>query len=155
MPYPLAAHQAGVGSHKPPVQGTDGPSLVQQAVNTAASGTSLAVTISAPGAGHSLIAIICCKTGATVTGVVGGGVTWVQGPSVNTNGKRVEIWYGHGSTGSGTTITINSSTSIGNSNAANVSEWLGLSNAAPEATGTGTNAGSSAATAGAVMPVST
>lgn len=121
-------------------------SLVQQVVGNNGSGTTLVITIATPGAGNSLIALISAVR--PVTGITGGGVTWVQGPIFS----QTQIWYGHNSSGSGTTITITCSTSLGNTKGANISEWSGLTNAAPQATNTNSNASGSTVTTNSVTP---
>ncbi|HUR55797.1 MAG TPA: SGNH/GDSL hydrolase family protein [Gemmataceae bacterium] len=83
---------------------------VQQVVGKTASGgsTTKNITIAAPGVGASLILRCYRGTGTTISGITGGGVTWAQVAVVedSSNTIGVEVWAGHGSSGSGTTVAV-------------------------------------------------
>jgi hypothetical protein len=59
-----------------------------------------------------------------ITGVSGGGVTWVKGRSGGSH-SVVEIWYGINSSGTGTAITVSYTNATG-SGGVNVSEFSGV-----------------------------
>lgn len=81
--------------------------LVRQATNTASGVASCVVTITAPNAGNALIAFIGYTSSASVTSVSGGGVTWVKAASdTGTTNEGCDIWYGLGSSGVGTSVTV-------------------------------------------------
>lgn len=149
------AGESGVSnelSATPAPPAPSGPTLIQQKTNAAASGATLVVTLdAAPTAGNSLIACIGHSASRTVTGISGGGVTWTQGPHDETN-RGVDIWYGHNSSGSGTAITISLSSGIVSAPSANISEWSGLNNAAPNSTNTNTGASDTVLTSNSVSP---
>ncbi len=134
----------------------------QQAVNHSISTTALTVTTSATGGGDSLIAIISvvAVSGASpaVASVTGGGVTWTQGPTVSFGSGSFpgtfQIWYGHNSSGGSTSVSITSSGSGTLVNQANVSEWVGLYNGAPNATNTNSGTSTTPST-NSVTPLTT
>jgi hypothetical protein len=112
------------------------PQLIQQSANGVSAGLTLDVTLGAsPAPGNSLIAIVSCKGGTSITGITGGGVTWAQAAHIATN-RTSDIWFGHGSSGSGTTVTVTVNSSTTSRILANVSEWSGLKNAGAESTNT-------------------
>lgn len=123
------------------------PALVQQ--KTA---TSTSVTLdAAPTAGNTLILIATGKASNAPTAVSGGGVTWASAVSQTTN-RTVAIWYGHGSTGASSTVTVSYPSGIGNNPLLHISEWSGLANAGPQSTNTGNGTGTAAMTAGSITP---
>lgn len=79
--------------------------LVNQTPAVGQSGVTIPITIPAPTAGNSLFLISGTIGGFTITGVIGGGVTWAQQIQESTVGG-VEIWAGPNSSGSGTTVTV-------------------------------------------------
>lgn len=104
-------------------------------------GTSANVTITTPSAGNSLIAIVNINDSGgspNITGISGGGVTWSASDSILYHSlfsdTKLQIWYGHNSSGSGTTVTVSVTGSVGHLTQVIVSEWSGLGNAAPEST---------------------
>lgn len=101
--------------------------FVRQATNSAATSSSLVVTITAPNAGDALV-LFSTNNNASITAVSGGGVTWVSG-NVGGDGHIItSIWYGLNSSGSGTSITITYADATGNP-AANVSEFSNVATA--------------------------
>jgi hypothetical protein len=104
-----------------------GSSPVQQASGSATSGSSVPITISAPTAGNNLYVMIEIRPfTTTVSSISGGGVTWTKAGSVASSGfPDAEIWQGPNSSGSGTSITINTSGTITAAYAV-CAEWNGL-----------------------------
>lgn len=144
----MSTIQAILESYPAPVTG-NAPALIQQAVGTNS------VTISAPASGNSLIAQIAGGAADSITSITGGGVTWSKALRKAGSSTSAEIWYGHGSSGSGTTITLNRSGRSPGPMCANVSEWSGLNNAAPEATNNNSDVANAIVTTNSVTPSST
>lgn len=116
--------------------------LVRQATGTAASGTSVSVTITAPTAGDMLILTLRSNPlNSTVSAVSGGGCTWSSVIAGATN-RVAAIWKCPNSSGSGTTITITLANATTNS-IANVSEWSGMDSSGTT-DGTSTTSGANA-----------
>lgn len=127
--------------------------FVREASGTAATSTTLAVTITASTAGNFLVAVISNASGATnpVTGVTdSAGNTWslaIAGLLSGSN-TRCEIWY-TANAASATSVTSTRATACNNS--MNVSEWSGLTNTSPvDVTGTSGNASGTPAPGGSV-----
>ncbi|HEX5430315.1 MAG TPA: hypothetical protein VFX17_04570, partial [Patescibacteria group bacterium] len=128
------------------------PAFVQQAKGGNGGGAgSFTITLGqAPAVGNALIAVIGMNTSATsVSSVSGGGVTWTLAKRNSAAGSNAgtEIWYGVGSTGSGTAVTVTMSSSVQVQGMiaefSNVASDLDASNGA---SGTSTTAGSGAVT---------
>jgi hypothetical protein len=130
-------------------------------VGTPASGStggsaanSFSVTVSAPTAGNTLIAVISTRgtTGNLVTSISQTGVTWTRASqATNTAGVTVSIWYAPVAAGAGTAVTINLAASLFAS--AVITEYSGILSGSPvdqtaSASGNSTNAvtGTTAAT---------
>jgi hypothetical protein len=100
---------------------------VQQKTATYSAAASVVVGLSkAPGAGNALV-LFSDNDNVAITGVTGGGVTWVKGSSHGTHSVG-EIWYGLNSTGSGSSVTVNYANATG-SGGVNVSEFSGVATA--------------------------
>jgi hypothetical protein len=98
--------------------------LVQQTTATYSSRSSVVATLgAAPQAGSALV-VCSVNSDVAVTGVSGGGVTWVRGRSGSAH-TVVEIWYGLNSSGAGTAITVTYTNATG-SGGVNVSEFSGI-----------------------------
>ena len=126
--------------------------LVRQATNNQGSGTSLAVTITAPTNGNALVCITGQNSDA-VTGISGGGVTWALLKKANFGFYACEIWYGLNASSGGTTVTITygSSTRAG----AVVAEFSGiLTSGAADASVNQASGTSTTPSPGAVDPAS-
>ncbi len=97
---------------------------VQEASSHTASGggTSKTITISTPGAGNTLVLMLCNNNSSgDMVSVSGGGVTWARQATFGAQ----EIWLGPNSSGSGTTITLTVPNAYERWNA-NVTEWSGM-----------------------------
>ncbi len=108
---------------------------VQEVTAQAGNGLSFSATIATPQTGDSLIAVIgfASPYGATVDSVDGGGVTWAKAPaSTFFSPLDLEVWYGHGSDGSSSTVTINATAILRGRGGVNITEWVGLAQQAPE-----------------------
>ncbi len=80
-------------------------SLVQEASNGDRV-TSIVVTLGAdPGSNGNLVAFVGSQT-FDVSTITGGGVTWTQAVDIGTGNRRINIWYGLNSSGSGTAVTV-------------------------------------------------
>lgn len=94
------------------------------------------IDIVAPQVGSSLVMIISFSSdpGNQVAAISGGGVTWSRGIANFDNavspGLSQEIWYGHNSNGTGTTIIITLTSRSGLAELC-FSEWSGVPNVAP------------------------
>ncbi len=99
--------------------------LVNQAKNRVAGAqTSLTVTITLPTAGNFLVCCFGCQSGTgVISGITGGGVTWVKAQQSATN-LDSEIWYGVNSTGIGTSVVISFASNSGPT--AVVAEFSGI-----------------------------
>ena len=98
--------------------------LVQQRTTTYASAASVVVNLNAaPRAGSALV-LFSANNSVGVTGVSGGGVSWVRGSSSGAHSVN-DIWYGLNSSGSGTAITVSYASAAG-SGGVNVSEFSGI-----------------------------
>jgi hypothetical protein len=117
---------------------------------TGASGTSLAVTITAPTAGNALVLTLTGNAFPRISSISGGGVTWAVLKASDFNNWNAEVWYGLDSSGSGTTVTITMG-ATGNA-AVNVSEWSGIKTASAADTTNTNSATGTAVTTGSVTP---
>lgn len=104
-------------------------SPVQQTAGKTSAGGSATktISISTPASGGHLVLLINRPHTISISGVTGGGVTWASGGSVSETSSQqaYEIWYGSGSSGSGSTISV----TISNTYAVieyNFSEWSGV-----------------------------
>jgi hypothetical protein len=136
----LAATPPGAGAAP-----GDPITMVQQSSAGSFTPTTNTITLSAaPKVGSMLVLLFRNGTDANdITGVTGGGVTWVKARSWTTP-TIGDIWYGLNSTGAGTTITYTLSGVATQFYSAGASEWAGVAavnaidgNPAP-ATGTST-----------------
>lgn len=108
------------------------PEFVQQKSAQATS-----VTLDAPPAvGNSLILFIAKPGTSGTTGVTGGGVTWTLDTEVASSDTVFQIWHGHNSDGSSSTVLGNG----GSSQRLHLTEWSGLANSAPVVGGGNTGA---------------
>jgi hypothetical protein len=108
-------------------QGSRPIEFVQQQAATFSSATSVVVTLnSAPRPGSALV-LYSANSNVGVTGVTGGGVSWVRASSGGTHAV-IDIWYGLNSSGSSTSITVTYTNATGNCGL-NVSEFSGISTA--------------------------
>ena len=104
---------------------------VQSAFGGGTAGTSYTITLgAAPGVGNSLI-LVANNYDQTnyITGVSGGGVTWVLARQNRISGSgngTAEIWYGLNSTGVGTVITVTVASTPANDAYAAVNEYAGI-----------------------------
>jgi hypothetical protein len=98
--------------------------FVQQKTATYTSAASVVVNLAAaPHAGSALV-LFSANNNVVVTGVSGGGVSWVQGRSGAAH-DALDIWYGLNSSGSGTAITVSYTNATG-SGGVNISEFSGV-----------------------------
>src|SRR5690348_16190050 len=85
--------------------------MVQHKSNTACSGTSCNVTVTAIGSGHALIAVALMDTAArTISSASGGGGTWVHPASCASTVAGVgaaDVIYNLSSSTASTTVTVN------------------------------------------------
>jgi len=124
--------------------------FVRQATGTANVATTAVVTITAAVAGNCLVAVIEGNN-AAVTGIVGGGVTWVLLKAGPASGNFAEIWYGLNSSGSGTSVTVTYASAV--TGAVNVSEFSGIKTSGAADSVTNSGGGPSASpSSGAVTP---
>jgi len=101
-----------------------GAAFVQQQTATYASAASVVVNLNAaPHAGSALVLFSANNT-VGVTGVSGGGVSWVRASLSGAHSVN-DIWYGLNSSGSGTAITVSYASAAG-SGGINVSEFSGI-----------------------------
>jgi PKD repeat protein len=98
--------------------------FVQQKTAIYSSAASVIATLSAAPHPASALVLFSANNNVNITGVSGGGVTWVRGSSSSSH-SVVEIWYGLNSSGTGTAITVNYTNATG-SGAVNVSEFSGV-----------------------------
>lgn len=96
------------------------PAFVQQ--KTAASGNT--ITLNAPTTGGSLL-VLHSLTNLGISGVSGGGVTWVQVNSIAVTGGFVQTWYGLNATAGLSIISITLPRG-GTTVAYNLSEYNGI-----------------------------
>jgi trimeric autotransporter adhesin len=108
-----------------PPSGSGQIALVQQTTATYTSASSVVATLgAAPGPGSALV-LFSVNNSVVVTGVSGGGVTWVRGSPRGGTHTDVDIWYGLNSSGVGTAITVAYTNATG-SGGVNVSEFSGV-----------------------------
>lgn len=103
--------------------------FVQQAQATTSGTNQTAVTISTPGATNFLVAWCQIASGVSssnISGVSGGGVTWVKAIANNNRNSNCEIWYGFNSSGSGTTVTVTWGQTYGTDKRVHVAEFSGI-----------------------------
>lgn len=115
-------------------------SKVQDVTNTASSGSSIAVTISASGAGNTLIVSMSSQdtTASSIATTGGTSYTWVKDISGVTGTQDAEIWRGTGGSGA-TTVTVTlAGTTV--SSRADVTEWTGYLNLDNSSSATGSTA---------------
>jgi hypothetical protein len=98
--------------------------FVQQKTATYSSTASVVVTLNAVPHVASALVLYSDNDSVNVTGVSGGGVSWVRGSSSGSH-SVIDIWYGLNSSGSGTAITVTYSDATG-SGGVNVSEFSGV-----------------------------
>lgn len=79
--------------------------LVSQAVNATTGATSVAVTIATPSVGNLLVAT-CINNANRVSGITGGGVTWLLAKQSVFGNYAADIWYGIVTGTPGTTVTL-------------------------------------------------
>lgn len=117
-------------------------SVVHTYHNSAASTSSLAVTITAPTAGNALICVgmTGIGQGPVVNSISGGGVTWTKYPDNRSSSGDNSIWIGLNSSGSGTTVTLTYSGSYGTREAW-VAEVSGVVTSGTPTDGSSTNQG--------------
>lgn len=127
---------------------------VQQVTGTTGASPviSYSITIAAPTAGHSLIACISTSTSQhPVSSISGGGVTWrsAVAQTIGTGTPQSQIWFGHNSSGAGTTVTITYATAAKGS--CSITEWSGLTNGVANSTCVNSANADSTPTAGSVV----
>jgi hypothetical protein len=98
--------------------------FVQQKIATFSSVSSVVATLAAAPHPGSALVLFSANDSVSVTGVSGGGVTWVRGTSGGSH-AAIDIWYGLNSSGSGTAITVTYTDATG-SGGVNVSEFSGV-----------------------------
>jgi PKD repeat protein len=98
--------------------------FVQQKTATYSSVSSVVATLGAAPHPGSALVLFSANNSVNITGISGGGVTWVRGASSSSH-SVVEIWYGLNSSGSGTAVTVTYSNATG-SGGVNVSEFSGV-----------------------------
>ena len=109
---------------------------------TVGTGTTLVFTPAVAGQGNSVALIVGVisddtVTSASISAVVGGGLTWIRGPHVQyATSKGVEIWYGFNASGAGGAITITAA--VASDMTANAIEFSGVPIGVEDST---TNAG--------------
>ncbi len=92
--------------------------------------TSYNITIPATTAGNTLIAVVGAINNANIVNSITGGGTWVRAASsISASTEVTEIWYCPNVTAGVTTVTVNTSSSVGTSIA--VQEYSGVLAASP------------------------
>jgi hypothetical protein len=99
-------------------------SFVQQKTATYSSAASVVAKLGAAPHPGSALVLFSANNNVNITGVSGGGVTWVRA-SASSSHSVAEIWYGLNSSGSGTAITVTYTNATG-SGGVNVSEFSGV-----------------------------
>lgn len=103
---------------------------VQQVPGKRDSGSSaVAITISAPGAGNGLVALITSTAYPTVLSISGGGATWAKAKSSDFDNWDAEGWVGPNSDGTGTSISIPNT--VAGPLAAIIAEFAGIKKVSP------------------------
>jgi hypothetical protein len=98
--------------------------FVQQKTATYSSVSSVVATLGAAPHPGSALVLFSANNNVNITGISGGGVTWMRGASSSSH-SVVEIWYGLNSSGSGTAVTVTYTNATG-SGGINVSEFSGV-----------------------------
>lgn len=120
---------------------------VHEGTGSWSSGSSFAVTITAPTSGNTLIAASCSSAATpTISSITSTNVTWRGTAAISSaTNEACSIWCGDVGASAGTTVTFNLSAASG-AHRANVSEWSGIAAcaSAQDASGSGSNNGTSA-----------
>jgi hypothetical protein len=108
-----------------PPSGSGQIALVQQTTATYTSASSVVATLGAAPRPGSALVLFSVNNSVAMTGVSGGGVTWVRGSPLGGTHTDVDIWYGLNSASGGTAITVTYTNATG-SGGVNVSEFSGV-----------------------------
>jgi hypothetical protein len=101
-----------------------GATFIQQKTATYDSAGSVVVNLDATPQVGSALVMFSANNSVVVTGVSGGGVSWIQGRS-SASHSALDIWYGLNSSGASSAITVTFTNATG-SGGVNVSEFWGV-----------------------------
>lgn len=125
----LIAAAPAVWGSSPPINGP----LQEVTASSGVAASSLSFNTGNPTKGNSLILCTSRTQAQPVSSVSGLGLTWNQGVGLN-SGVGFDIWFAHNASVAGGTVTVTTSGKTTGIIEANLTEWSGLNQAAPDAT---------------------